>query len=86
MADESVVEKKEIDPSVMTPEQMEFGVDNNGFWIFRVHESRGLQVVLGFLEQMKDIVKVHYAQKMREAQEAKGIIKPKNGFRPSKWH
>lgn len=75
---------EELKPE-MTKDQIEFGVDEKGFWKFVSHEEKGLQFTLGFLEQMKDIVKAHYFNKLQAAAESKKLVKPPNGFRP-KWH
>lgn len=39
-----------------------YGVDDQGFFRMMIHTDRGICELLGFLEQMKDVVKAFYTE------------------------
>lgn len=51
-----------------------YGFDKEGFFRLVIHESRGICELLGFLEQMKDVVKGYYTHKDMQNQKQKLIV------------
>lgn len=71
--------EKISDEKQVTEDHVGIGVDENGFWHFMIHASKGVHSVIGFLEMGKDAVKAHYIGQMRaEAAEKakKGLLRP----------
>lgn len=65
-------EKKKEDIQNIT-----YGVDAEGFFVFKIHSSRSAMETLGFLEQAKDIVKQFYISQHQKKNDQ--ILTPKSG-------
>lgn len=75
---EDILESAES-KETMTKEQVGFGVDDQGFWHFVIHEDKGIDSVLGFILRMQDVIKAHYigkARKLAEAKQVSGLLRP----------
>ena len=59
-----------------------YGFDEKGFFNFKIHVAAGQPLILGWLEQCKDIVKMHYAQ-IHQAQKPQLTRPTRNFF--NKW-
>lgn len=82
-----------IQPNGVTPQEVPqaevdekkrvvYGFDENGFFNFKIHVAAGQPLILGWLEQCKDVVKIHY-QQMHIAQQPKLTRPARNFF--NKW-
>lgn len=61
------------DPQEDPRNQAGMGVDSEGFFVLKIHTSRGPREVLGFLEQAKDIAKGFFIQ---QHQQQEKLVRP----------
>lgn len=69
MAVDTNGKSEQTDKAPVNENEVGIGVDDEGFWHFKVHTKAGLHGTLGFLEMAKDAVKGEYIKQLREVQE-----------------
>ncbi len=72
----SVDEKANGEQTKVNENEVGIGIDEEGFWHFKVHSKAGLHGTLGFLEMAKDAVKGEYIRQLREKADGQKLLRP----------